>query len=105
MKFSSVVLSLQLLAGVRVVGARTCKSVTDAAAAAAAAVFGNDAPGCKCFPGDACWPSPADWESLNKTVGGRLVQTTPIGAPCHGATFDADACKALQQEFQNEKVQ
>lgn len=103
MKLSSVALSLQLLAGVGV-AARTCKYATDAAATVGA-LLGNEAPGCKCFPGDACWPSPADWESLNKSVGGRLVQTTPIGAPCHGATFDAEACKALQKEFQFEKVQ
>ena len=101
MKLSSVALSLQLLAGVRV-GARACKAATDAAAAA---LLGNEAPGCKCFPGDACWPSPADWESFNKSVGGRLVKTTPIGAPCHDPAFDADACKVLQQECQYEKVQ
>lgn len=104
MKPSSVALSLQLLAGVRV-GARACKAATDAAAAAAAAILGNEAPGCKCFPGDACWPSPADWESFNKSVGGCLVTTTPIGTPCHDPAFDADSCKALQQNFQYEEVQ
>lgn len=28
---------------------------------------------CRCFPGDACWPSLASWNSLNSSVGGRLL--------------------------------
>lgn len=100
MKLSSVALALQLLAGVRV-GARACRATPNAALP----VSGHEAPGCKCFPGDACWPSPADWESLNQAVGGRLVKTTPIGAPCHDPAYDADTCKALQEDSQFEKIQ
>lgn len=42
---------------------------------------------CKCFPGDKCWPSPQEWAAFNATVGGRLVATVPLGAPCHDDTF------------------
>ncbi|KAI1470849.1 uncharacterized protein F4812DRAFT_450063 [Daldinia caldariorum] len=54
---------------------------------------------CRCFPGDACWPTLAEWSSFNDTVGGRLVATVPIAAPCHQsdlADYDAQACRALR---------
>ncbi|KAK1977134.1 FAD binding domain-containing protein [Colletotrichum cereale] len=55
--------------------------------------------GCRCFPGDACWPTAAKWDAFNQTVGGRLIATVPIGAPCHDSSFGAydDAkCTALK---------
>ncbi|RDW61691.1 putative isoamyl alcohol oxidase [Aspergillus mulundensis] len=54
---------------------------------------------CHCLPGDACWPSPAQWQSLNSTVGGRLIATTPIGAVCHDPTYDEAACARLQEDW------
>ncbi|XXG95857.1 hypothetical protein Hte_002128 [Hypoxylon texense] len=54
---------------------------------------------CRCFPGDACWPTPDEWSAFNATVGGRLVATVPIAAPCHRsglAAYDAAACRALR---------
>ncbi|KAH6844153.1 Zinc finger E-box-binding homeobox 1 [Alternaria postmessia] len=59
---------------------------------------------CKSFPGDKSWPSQSDWNSLNKTVGGRLVATVPLGAPCHGSTFDNAACESLKSQWQYEKI-
>lgn len=38
---------------------------------------------CRVIPGDAAWPSAAVWRAFNKTIGGRLIATVPIGAPCH----------------------
>ncbi|KAH8633758.1 hypothetical protein IG631_12393 [Alternaria alternata] len=60
---------------------------------------------CKSFPGDKSWPSQSDWNSLNKTVGGRLVATVPLGAPCHGSTFDNATCESLKSQWQYEKIQ
>lgn len=57
---------------------------------------------CRCFPGDACWPSNASWNSLNQTVGGRLIATTPLAAPCHFdafAQYNGSACKSLQEAW------
>ncbi|KAF7956664.1 hypothetical protein EAE96_003998 [Botrytis aclada] len=61
---------------------------------------------CRPIPGDASWPGPADWAALNKTVGGRLIATIPIGAPCHMffspftgtmiPTYNKEECNALQ---------
>ncbi|KAF5865579.1 hypothetical protein ETB97_003423 [Aspergillus alliaceus] len=58
-----------------------------------------DGSGCHCLPGDSCWPSASSWESLNSTVGGRLVATVPIGSPCHDPTYDAAACAALKSNW------
>ncbi|KAL0941910.1 FAD binding domain protein [Colletotrichum truncatum] len=57
---------------------------------------------CRCFPGDACWPKTADWDAFNKTVGGRLIATVPIGAVCHDSSFgsyDANKCAALRSSW------
>ncbi|KNG88209.1 FAD binding domain protein [Aspergillus nomiae NRRL 13137] len=54
---------------------------------------------CHCLPGDSCWPSTSSWESLNTTVGGRLVATVPIGSPCHDPNYDAAACAALKSDW------
>ncbi|KAI1135146.1 FAD-binding domain-containing protein [Hypoxylon sp. FL0543] len=44
-------------------------------------------PKCRSISGDASWPSQADWDNLNDTVGGRLIATVPIAAPCHKSLF------------------
>ncbi|KAK7961132.1 FAD binding domain-containing protein [Apiospora saccharicola] len=65
---------------------------------------GQAASRCKCFPGDACWPSAADWSGLNATVGGRLIKTVPLGAPCHDPGYSQKVCKNLQSQWQAERV-
>ncbi|KAK3114359.1 hypothetical protein LTR53_007396 [Teratosphaeriaceae sp. CCFEE 6253] len=54
---------------------------------------------CRCFPRDACWPTTADWTAFNKTIGGKLVATIPLAAPCHNdpyAAYSNATCSALQ---------
>ncbi|KAH8700027.1 hypothetical protein GQ44DRAFT_718088 [Phaeosphaeriaceae sp. PMI808] len=61
-------------------------------------------PSCRVIPGDAAWPSGADWAAFNNTVGGRLIATISIGAPCHRtfsdaanfSTYDQTECDALR---------
>ncbi|KAJ4353059.1 Zinc finger E-box-binding homeobox 1 [Ascochyta clinopodiicola] len=65
---------------------------------------GQSASRCKTFPGDKAWPSTSEWNSFNRTVGGRLVATVPLGSPCHGSTFDNTTCEALKGQWQYEKV-
>ncbi|SMQ52371.1 unnamed protein product [Zymoseptoria tritici ST99CH_1A5] len=63
---------------------------------------GEDVSSCRCFPGDSCWPTPQDWAIFNSSVGGRLVATVPLAAPCHHSSFapyDAAACSRLQEEW------
>ncbi|KAF4457088.1 putative isoamyl alcohol oxidase [Fusarium austroafricanum] len=54
---------------------------------------------CRCFPGDSCWPSSDEWNNLNKTVSGRLVETVPLGSPCHDPNYDAEECKRIKREW------
>lgn len=63
------------------------------------ALASANADDCRCLPGDECWPSPSSWNTLNTTVGGRLIATVPIGTPCHDPHYDAIACAKLQAEW------
>ncbi|KAG6361364.1 hypothetical protein INS49_009591 [Diaporthe citri] len=50
------------------------------------------------IPGDETWPSSADWQTLNSTVGGRLVATIPQASVCHAtpyANYDEAACSVV----------
>lgn len=51
---------------------------------------------CKCFPGDACWPSEHEWSAFNRTVGGRLIKTVPLGSPCHDPNYNEALCEELR---------
>ncbi len=59
----------------------------------------DDSPVCKCGPDNPCWPSEADWNTLNTTVEGRLIQTTPIGSVCHDPTYNESACADLKANW------
>ncbi|KAI1371219.1 putative alcohol oxidase [Hypoxylon crocopeplum] len=54
---------------------------------------------CRCFPGDSCWPTKVSWEQLNKTVGGRLIATIPLGTPCHGDEYDESRCREIRDTW------
>ncbi|GME28821.1 FAD/FMN-containing isoamyl alcohol oxidase MreA [Neofusicoccum parvum] len=59
----------------------------------------ESAQSCRCFPGDACWPAASEWQALNETVGGRLVATVPLAAPCHDPVYDASTCQTLRDNW------
>ncbi|PHH64777.1 hypothetical protein CDD81_4039 [Ophiocordyceps australis] len=54
---------------------------------------------CRCLPGDKCWPSASTWEAFNATIGGRLIATVPLAAPCHGSALSSSACAALRASW------
>jgi hypothetical protein len=56
---------------------------------------------CKPVPGGPKWPSVADWNALNKTVGGRLIATTPPGVVCQptSASFSNESCAQLVADW------
>ncbi len=68
-------------------------------------VAATDLNNCKCFPGDECWPTEDDWQSFNKSVGGRLIATVPLGSPCHDPTYDIGECQALQEQWLYSRIQ
>ncbi|KAJ5197099.1 hypothetical protein N7449_007578 [Penicillium cf. viridicatum] len=51
---------------------------------------------CHCFPGDSCWPTESEWAQFNNTIEGRLVQTVPLGTPCHSPNYNAATCAVLK---------
>ncbi|KAI0010791.1 hypothetical protein F4779DRAFT_616230 [Xylariaceae sp. FL0662B] len=54
---------------------------------------------CKNIPGDQGWPSVAEWQSLNKTVGGRLIAAKPLAHVCHAPDYSEIACSMLKDEW------
>jgi hypothetical protein len=56
---------------------------------------------CKAFPGDAEWPSRCTWNSFNKLLGGALINTMPIAAPCYKnlGVYDAEKCAAVRNSY------
>lgn len=69
---------------------------------------------CKCFPGDSCWPTAQEWQTLNTTVGGNLVVSTPPAASCYNTfqgplgninTYDAAKCADVTANFASEQFQ
>ncbi|KAL4802481.1 FAD-binding domain-containing protein [Aspergillus unguis] len=54
---------------------------------------------CRCFPGDHCWPSKETWNTFNDTIGGRLIETTPLGSQCHDPNYNAEICSRLRDEW------
>lgn len=76
-----------------------------ALALAACGVDGSPNKTCLCLPEEACWPGAAAWSQLNSTVGGTLVETTPIGSPCHDPNYDENKCQALIGQWKNPLTQ
>ncbi|KAK3346469.1 hypothetical protein B0T25DRAFT_624894 [Lasiosphaeria hispida] len=58
---------------------------------------------CKAFPGDANWPSQADWRVLHTLLGGALIKTVPLAAPCYQnlGVFSTEKCAAIGSNWTN----
>lgn len=71
------------------------------AAAAAAADQGRhkSAPPCYYLPTDPEWPSDAQWNTLNKTVGERLIRGVPLARPCYGPNIDSATCAVVTKDW------
>ncbi|KAI1208510.1 uncharacterized protein F4807DRAFT_461835 [Annulohypoxylon truncatum] len=54
---------------------------------------------CKNIPGDQDWPLAAEWQSLNGTLGGRLIAAKPIAHVCHAPDYSEAACSVLKNEW------
>lgn len=52
-------------------------------------------PSCRCLPSEAQWPTIKEWDTLNKTVGGRLLKTVSLAEHCYEPTYDASRCEAV----------
>ncbi|KAL4906390.1 hypothetical protein BDW74DRAFT_190120 [Aspergillus multicolor] len=56
---------------------------------------------CKCLPDDPCWPSPPAWATLNATLSGRLLKSTPPGSVCYPSdpSYNATACATVRSSW------
>nr|POE87418.1 fad-linked oxidoreductase zeb1 [Quercus suber] len=57
---------------------------------------------CRSIPGDPSWPSAAQWDVLNRTTGGKLIASVPLGSVCHDSVFGPyheDKCNALRAKW------
>ncbi|KAH6009483.1 hypothetical protein HBI84_051170 [Parastagonospora nodorum] len=54
-----------------------------------------------CVPGQKCWPNQQQWQQLNKTLGGHLHRTIPLGAPCYENSiyFEEQRCNSVQSTY------
>ncbi|KAH6844564.1 hypothetical protein B0I37DRAFT_398218 [Chaetomium sp. MPI-CAGE-AT-0009] len=62
---------------------------------------GPSGPACKAFPGDAEWPSQGIWQNFDDLLGGALIETVPIAAPCYQnmGVYNAERCAAVRDSF------
>lgn len=60
-------------------------------------------PGFTCRPGKACWPSALEWKVFNKTIGGNLYATVPIGAPCFPSSpfYNTTTCNTIKANYKD----
>ncbi|OTA64297.1 hypothetical protein K449DRAFT_381253 [Hypoxylon sp. EC38] len=54
---------------------------------------------CRFVPGDAGWPGLEEWNTLNSTVGGRLIQGVPLAQSCFEPNFDNATCEAIRTQW------
>ena len=62
---------------------------------------------CRTFPGDSSWPPESEWSELNNLLGGSLIQTVPIAAPCYKDwdVYNKEQCDAISEKFTNPYLQ
>lgn len=62
---------------------------------------------CKTFPGDWNFPLPAVWSLFDALLGGALIRTVPIAAPCYKdfGVFDARKCADISARFTTADLQ
>lgn len=60
---------------------------------------------CRHLPGDDGWPTVSQWKKLNSTVGGRLIETYPLGSVCHDPVYVAAKCASLQAQWIDPQLQ
>lgn len=59
---------------------------------------------CKVFPGDKAWPSDLIWTVFDLLLGGALIKTTPLAAPCYSGwpkVRNAAECSYITNNWSN----
>ncbi|KAJ5918308.1 FAD linked oxidase N-terminal [Penicillium verhagenii] len=61
---------------------------------------------CRLLPGDKSWPSDSVWGQFDELLGGALIKTVPLAAPCYPSSpeYDSDTCKNVTDEWTNSNL-
>ncbi|KAJ5692322.1 hypothetical protein N7462_001745 [Penicillium macrosclerotiorum] len=61
---------------------------------------------CKVFPGDALWPAKWVWSLFDELLGGALIKTVPLAAPCYSSwpEYDSDKCDTITDDWTNSNL-
>lgn len=56
---------------------------------------------CKVYPGDWNYPQPLIWSIFDLLLGGALIKTIPVAAPCYNSSgvYDAAKCADISARF------
>ncbi|KAK0656943.1 isoamyl alcohol oxidase-like protein [Cercophora newfieldiana] len=79
----------------------------DADSASASNKPSPSTPKCKVFPGDANWPSDKAWKTFNASLGGALIKTIPLAAPCYNnwpQVRDAAKCQQITENWNSPRL-
>lgn len=77
-------------------------------------LFAFDTPGptiksgeCKPHPGDSTWPSQEAWDDFDKALGGALITTVPLAAPCYDnwGSYNSDKCMSIANNWTDPYLQ
>lgn len=62
---------------------------------------------CKVYPGDWNFPAKAVWNVFDLLLGGALIKTTPVAAPCYKSSgvYDAAKCADISARFMTDELQ
>jgi hypothetical protein len=62
---------------------------------------------CKPQPGDPAWPSQEVWNDFDEALGGALIRTVPLAAPCYDnwGTYDSKKCISITNNWTNPFLQ
>ena len=63
---------------------------------------------CKAYPGTPEWPSDLVWKAFNGLLGGALIKTVPLAAPCFNnwpAVRDPARCASISARWNDFRLQ
>ena len=67
-----------------------------------------DQPQCKAYPGTPEWPSETAWKAFDQLLGGTLIKTIPLAAPCFRSwpsVQDNATCAQIKSKWGNFRFQ
>lgn len=83
-------------------------SLFDFAGAASESANRRAAPSCRAYPGSKDWPSHIVWKVFDLLVGGVLIKSVPLAAPCFNSwpeARDEETCAYIKEHWSESRFQ